>query len=994
MTTPERRRASTRSRSSASLRSRTGFDQNQRFQFLSFTPGAGKVTVQPPATANLAPPGDYMLFLLNAQGVPSIAAIVRLQAAQDTTAPTAPTNLVASGAPGQVTLSWTAATDDVGVVRYDVHRSTTPGFTPSAGNRIAQPTGTGYTDSTVPAGTFYYKVAAEDLAGNIGPPSNEASATVAGSGPVAAYGFDEGAGTATADRTANGNNGTLANTSWAGASAGRFGNALSFNGSSSMVTVPDSDSLDLTTGMTLEAWVRPNAGGSFRTVVVKERPGDLVYGLYSSSDTNRPQSQVTVAGQARLLDGGSTLPAATWTHVAASYDGTTQRLYVNGAQVSSSTIAGSIEISGSPLRIGGNSIWAEWFTGLIDEVRVYRRALSAAEIQADMTTPITSQDAAPPSAPGTLSATGGLGQVALTWGAATDNTGVVRYNVHRSTTAGFTPSSANRIAQPTGTTYTNTGLAPGVYYFKVTAEDAAGNVGPPSNEANGTAAADTTPPTAPTNLTATGGAGQVALGWSASTDTAGIARYNVHRSTVAGFTTSSANRIAQPTGTSYTDTGLAAGTYYYRVIAEDPSGNPSTPSNEATATVSAAPPSGLVAAYSMDQGSGTSLPDLSGTGNNGTISGATWSTSGRFGSALSFNGTSSIVTVPDSSSLDLTTAMTLEAWVQPTSLGGKWRTVLMKEQSGDMVYDLYAHGGGGTKVPAAEVFVGGARTASGTTALTANTWSHLAATFDGATLRVYVNGTQVGQQAVAGSIATSTGALRIGGNTLWDEHYRRAHRRGPHLPACAHSHGDPGGHEPGGRQPRLPAADCSERPHRERGSNLRRPLVDGVDGQRRRRAVQRPPLYDAWLHAEHGQPRRTADGDELHRLGPRRGHLLLPRPRRGRSGQPLVAVERGERGRRRHDAAERPRDADRDRRDRQGDAGLGGCDGRRWASCATTSTAPRPRASRRARGTGSRSRRARATRTRRSAPGPTTTRSRPRTPRATSGRRRTRRARR
>ena len=206
-------------------------------------------------------------------------------------------------------------------------------------------------------------------------------------------------------------------------------------------------------------------------------------------------------------------------------------------------------------------------------MRVYRRALSAAEIQADMTTPITSQDAAPPSAPGTLSATGGLGQVALTWGAATDNTGVVRYNVHRSTTAGFTPSAANRIAQPTGTTYTNTGLAPGVYYYKVTAEDAAGNVGPPSNEANGTAAADTTPPTAPTNLSATGGAGQVALGWSASTDTAGIARYNVHRSTIAGFTPSAANRIAQPTGTGHTDTGLAAGTYYYRVIAEDPSGN-------------------------------------------------------------------------------------------------------------------------------------------------------------------------------------------------------------------------------------------------------------------------------------------------------------------------------------------------------------------------------------------------------------------------------------
>ena len=955
------------------------------------------MTVQPPTTANLAPPGDYMLFLLNAQGVPSTAAIVRLQAAQDTTAPTAPTNLVATGAPGQVTLSWTAATDDVGVVRYDVHRSTTPGFTPSAGNRIAQPTGTGFTDSNVPAGTFYYKVAAEDLAGNIGPPSNEASATVAGSGPVAAYGFDEGAGTATADRTANGNNGTLANTSWAGASAGRFGNALSFNGSSSMVTVPDSDSLDLTTGMTLEAWVRPNAGGSFRTVVVKERPGDLVYGLYSSSDTNRPQSQVTVAGQARLLDGGSTLPAATWTHVAASYDGTTQRLYVNGAQVSSSTIAGSIEISGSPLRIGGNSIWAEWFTGLIDEVRVYRRALSAAEIQADMTTPITSQDAAPPSAPGTLSATGGLGQVALTWGAATDNTGVVRYNVHRSTTAGFTPSSANRIAQPTGTTYTNTGLAPGVYYFKVTAEDAAGNVGPPSNEANGTAAADTTPPTAPTNLTATGGAGQVALGWSASTDTAGIARYNVHRSTVAGFTPSAANRIAQPTGTSYTDTGLAAGTYYYRVIAEDPSGNPSTPSNEATATVSAAPPSGLVAAYSMDQGSGTSLPDLSGTGQQRHDQRRDVVDERQVRERAQLQRHEQHRERPR---LELARPHHGD---DPRGVGaadrrseGSGAPCCSRSSRGDMVYDLYRarrrrfEGAGRARSSSAAP-----RTASGTTALTVNTWAHLASTFDGATLRVYVNGALVGQQAVAGSIATSTRRSSHRREHPLGRALRRPHRRGAHLPARADGDGDPGRHEPAGRQPRL-------------ASRRRRPSGLAANGGATSVALSWTASTDNVGVARYNVHRSTTPGftpSTGNRVAQPTGtsytdsglaagtyyYRVLAEDAAGNLSSPSNEASAGVGD---TTPPSRARDADRDRRDRQRRRWAGGRRRTPAASCATTSTARRRRASRRARGTGSPSRRARATRTRRSAPGPTTTRSRPRTPRATSGRRRTRRARR
>ena len=552
--------------------------------------------------------------------------------------------------PAQVALTWTAATDNVGVSRYNVHRSTTAGFTPNTGNRIAQPTTTSYTDTGLATGTYYYKVTAEDTAGNVGPASNEANATVPpGPGPpaglVAAWGFDEGFGTTTVDRSANANTGTLSSATWS--TTGKFGNALSFNGSSASVNVPDSNSLDLTTGMTIEGWVQPATGGGFRTLIVKERPGDLVYGLYSSSDTNRPQSQVTISPPARLLDGTAAIPSGVWTHLAATFDGTTQRLYANGTQVSSVAVAGSIMTSTSALKIGGNSVWGEWFSGLIDEVRVYNRALSAGEIQTDMTTAINSPDAIPPGAPGTLTATGGLGQVSLSWGAAGDNVGVVRYNVHRSTTAGFTPSAGNRIGQPTGTSYTDTGLAAGTYFYKVTAEDAVGNVGPATNEASGTATADTTPPTAPTTLVAVGSSGQVALTWGAATDAGGIARYNVHRATAAGFTPSAGNRIAQPTGASYTDTGLAGGTYYYKVTAEDAAGNVGPASNEANATVPTGPPPGLVAAYGFDAGAGTTAVDQSGNGNLGTLSNATWSTTGKFGNALSFNGTNASVSIPD-----------------------------------------------------------------------------------------------------------------------------------------------------------------------------------------------------------------------------------------------------------------------------------------------------------------------------------------------------------
>jgi hypothetical protein len=614
-------------------------------------------------------------------------------------------------------------------------------------------------------------VVAEDAAGNLSGPSPESVATASAAPPtglVAAYGFDAGSGTTAVDQSGNGNNGTLSNVTWAGAAAGRFGNALSFNGTNAFVTVPDANSLDLTTGMTIEAWVRPTTVSGFRTVIVKERPGDLVYGLYSSSDSGRPQSQVTV-GSVRVLDGPSPIAAATWTHLAATFDGTTQRLFVNGAEVSALASAGSILASASPVKIGGNAIWAEWFSGLVDEVRIYNRALTAAQIQADMVNSISSPDVAPPSAPGTLTATGGLGQVTLVWGAATDNVGVTRYGVHRSPTPGFTATAGNRVAQPSGTSYNDAGLASGTYHYKVTAEDAAGNVGPAGNEASAAVTADTTAPTVPGNLVATPSAGQVTLTWSASTDAGGVLHYDVHRSTSPGFAPSTSTRVGQPTTTTYSDAGLGPGTYHYKVVAVDNAGNSSAPSTEVNAVVPAGPPPGLVAAYGFDAGSGTTAVDQSGNGNTGTLSNATWSASGKFGAALSFNGTNALVTIPDSNSLDLTTGMTVGAWVRPTT-NGSYRTLLVKERPGDLVYGVYSNVDGNR--PQSQVTVNGsARWIDGTTAVPVGVWSHVAATYDGAVQRLYVNGTQVASLNLPGSITTSNSPVRIGGNTIWGEWY-------------------------------------------------------------------------------------------------------------------------------------------------------------------------------------------------------------------------------
>lgn len=208
-----------------------------------------------------------------------------------------------------------------------------------------------------------------------------------------------------------------------------------------------------------------------------------------------------------------------------------------------------------------------------------------------------------------------------------------------------------------------------------------------------------------------------------------------------------------------------AGTRTITVFTPAPGGGTS---NSQTFTIlSPPPPTGsLVAAYSFNAGTGAVAADSSGAGNNGTLSGATWTTAGRYGGALTFNGTSNQVTVNDANSLDLTTGMTLEAWVLPTVAPSGWRSIVTKEGATAVLYYLHASSSSSNR-PATGVFVAGNyRDVYGGTRLSANTWVHLAATYDGINQRLYVNGAQVASRAQTGAILTSTNPLRIGSNSF------------------------------------------------------------------------------------------------------------------------------------------------------------------------------------------------------------------------------------
>jgi chitodextrinase len=398
------------------------------------------------------------------------------------------------------------------------------------------------------------------------------------SGLVAAYPFNESGGTVAPDASALDNDGAVTGASWT--SSGRFGGALSFDGANDWVTVLDDPSLDLADSLTLEAWVNPRTLGSvWRTVMMKEQPGGLSYGIYGDTSSGKPSGNVNVGTE---LDtrAPSALRLNTWTHLTATYDGATLRLFVNGKQVSSRTVAGSLTTSLSALRIGGNAVWDEWFDGAIDEVRVYRRALSAGEVARDMKSPIKlAVDSAPPSAPTLFAATGATAtSISVAWSPATDDTGVAGYGLYKGGTLNGTTGSAS---------YTFTGLTCGTTYtLAVDAYDAAGNRSAQASISAATSDCplpDTEAPAAPTGLVSIAStATSLSVTWTPSTDNVAVTGYALFRDGASPGTTA---------GTSYTFASLLCETAYtLGVEAFDAAGNHSPRATLSVSTSGCPPP--------------------------------------------------------------------------------------------------------------------------------------------------------------------------------------------------------------------------------------------------------------------------------------------------------------------------------------------------------------------------------------------------------------------
>ena len=493
-----------------------------------FTPNAGTLQQSTPATSAiirttaggtpLAPGTTYYVKLIAKDGDGAAApgaqgsGVITVIAVSDGVPPSSsPTPTIVSGV-GFLTARWAAAPGTTDLVSYEVHISTTTGFTPSAGTLQQIVTGTAATIRTDAAGvalaaatTYYIKLIARDVDG-------AAAAGAQGSGTI-------------------------------------------------IVIAPPTDGS--APGSSPTPTLTPGVGFLEADWAAVANADPVTYEVHLSSSTGFTPNAGTLA----LTTPATSTVIRTAPAGGALVAGTTYYCKLVARDADGSAAAGA--------QSGGASIL--------------------------VIAPPT--DGAPPSASPTPTVTPGVGTLTARWPAQA-NADPVTYEVHVSVTTGFTPN-AGTLQQSTPatsavirTTSGGTALAPGTTYFvKLIAKDADGAAaaGAQASGAILTIASDGSPPSSSPTPTLTSGIGFLSARWAAAGGTTDLIIYEVHLSAVgAGFTPSAATKVGETAGLGYTIRTDGAGaalvygtTYFCKLIARDFDGAAAASAASAGVAVSA-----------------------------------------------------------------------------------------------------------------------------------------------------------------------------------------------------------------------------------------------------------------------------------------------------------------------------------------------------------------------------------------------------------------------
>lgn len=629
-------------------------------------------------------------------------------------------------------------------------------------------------------------------------------------GLTARWSFDEGSGTSSLDQSGRGNHAVLMN--GAGWTNGISGTAAQFDGVNDYADL-GTDGFALTGECTVSLWLNPAVSGGRRMVVFQRGPYIAPVMIDIESDRRLRVGIRPVGAGVSYAYSTTTISAGAWYHVALTWTGGQLRLYVNGLLDASSTTPGTaLDLSGSVLAtLGSTPLIGSPYAGALDEVRIYNRALSAAEVTALAVPPVIS-DTQPPALSG-VDATA-LG-VVFSFSEGVDPASVSPGNFASSPSLPIGGVSVDHSEVTLAVTHPGDGT----YQWTVQGiSDLAGNVMAPtviSYTLDATAPVFSGPVTTSTTETT------VQLSWSAATDASGIASYRVLRDGV---------EIAQTTTTSYADTQLTPGTTYAYVIrALDTFGNAAeltasattvaaptftldvaaqdghvdvspfqasylsgttvtliavpdtgfvfdhwegaltgtnasaqlviTANTTVTAVFVPQPPgvstAGLQGEWHLDEGTGDSSWDASGNGNHAVLmNGAAWTTSGVNGSGVVLDGVNDSLDL-GSSTFSLASELTISLWCKATTMGS--RMILV--QRGAYVAPFVLNIESNRKIRFGVRTVGGSASyLTSNTVLSPNVWYHVAVTYTSGQRCIYINGQLDKSDTLSGALDSGTAA--------------------------------------------------------------------------------------------------------------------------------------------------------------------------------------------------------------------------------------------